>query len=192
MNSLLTKYKWIKYALAAAVVCLGIIIIILACLNIGQIQNVIDIVVAIALMVFGIAFICASIFSETHISITLSLILGSLAITGVIVLLIGRFHLGINLDLKILVYLIGVFSIVFGGACIFKAISMIYYRQKTMLVVLMFALATVAITAGILSIVFAGNLVTPAYIILGIIFVVVGIIGIVLAAVGDKKKEKAD
>ena len=189
MNALFNKYKWLRYALGAFIVALGVTIIILACLSLGHLANVINIVVAVALMVIGIVFICGNLFTETHKTITLSLIVGSLSITLGVLLLVCKFHLGIDLlHTNLLVYFIAIFALAIGAASIAKAITMIYYRQKTLNIVLMFILATVAITAGILALVFSKQLQQPAYIILGVVLVVLGIAFIVLAA-ANKSKE---
>ncbi len=190
MNALFNKYKWLRFALGAFIVALGVTIIILACLSLGHLSNVINIVVAVALMIVGLVFICANLFSETHKTITLALLIGTLSITGGIVMLVSKFHLGTDLlHTGLLVYFIAIFALALGAALIAKAITMIYYRQKTSWVILMFVLATVAITAGILALVFADKLQQPAYIILGVVLVVLGITFIVLAALNNKNKE---
>ena len=189
MGLLFKKYKWLKYAFGAAVIALGVVIIILACLSIGNIAKVIDIVIASALIIVGLVFVCISLFTETHKMFPLSLIVGSLSTTLGITLLVGKFALGASLPLILLVYLIGIFTLTLGTVCIFKAISMIYYRQKTFYIVLLFILATIGIVGGILSLVFANKLQTPAYIMLGIALVIVGIVGIVFSAVNSKEKE---
>ena len=190
MNALFNKYKWLRYALGAFIVALGVTIIILACLSLGHLSNVINIVVAVALMIVGLVFICANLFTETHKTITLSLILGAVSITLGIVLLVGKFHLGIDLlHTNLLVYFIAIFALALGTAAIAKASTMIYYRQKTLNIVLIFILGTVAITAGILALVFSNKLQQPAYIILGVVLVVLGITFIVLAALNNKNKE---
>ncbi len=190
MNALLNKYKWLKYAIGAFVIALGVTIIILACLSLGHLANVINIVVAVSLMIIGIIFICANLFSETHKTISLALLIGTISITGGIVLLVSKFHLGTDLlHTGLLVYFVAIFSLAMGAALIAKSITMIYYRQKTILIVLMFVLAAIAITAGILSLVFSSNLQQPAYIILGVVLVILGIAMIIMSSMTKKEKE---
>ena len=45
MHALLNKYKWLKYVIGGFIVSLGILIIILTCTKMGQLQNVINIVI---------------------------------------------------------------------------------------------------------------------------------------------------
>ena len=189
MNALFNRYKWLKYAIGAFIIALGVTIIILACLSLGHLANVINIVIAVSLMIIGIVFICGNLFTETHKTITLSLILGAVSITLGVLLLVCKFHLGVDLlHTNLLVYFIAIFALALGAASIAKAITMIHYRQKTVNIVLMFVLATIAITAGILALVFADKLQQPAYIILGVVLVVLGIAFIVIAA-ANKSKE---
>ena len=66
-----------------------------------------------------------------------------------------------------------------------------HWKEKKPLIAALFAVAVVAITLGILGIVFAkdlGGLVIAAYVILGILVLVTGVLMIVLAALNDKKK----
>ena len=191
MNVLLNKYKWIKYAIGAFIIALGITIIILACLSIGQIANVINIVVAVALIVIGVVFACANFFTETHKTITLSLLLGALGITCGVIMLVSKFRLGIDLlHTYFLVYFIASFALAIGVCSIVKAITMIIYRQKASLITLMFVLGTVSIVIGILGLVFAADLQQPAYIILGVVLVVVGISIIVVSSISKREKEQ--
>ena len=44
MNSLFNKYKWLKYVLGSFIIVIGIIIIILACLEPGLLDKVVNIV----------------------------------------------------------------------------------------------------------------------------------------------------
>ena len=191
MNSVLEKNKWIKYALGAFVIALGILIIVLACLNLGALENIITIVIAVSLLILGLVSLIITIFSETHKGFTYSLLISSLIIAAGIVLLIARFAVGVDIPHILLVYTLSVITLVFGVACLFKGVSLIVYKEKKPLIAALFAVAVVAITLGILGIVFAkdlGGLVIAAYVILGILVLVTGVLMIVLAALNDKKK----
>ena len=63
MNSVFQKYKWLKYLVGGFIVMLGVLIIILACLNIGSVGNVINIVISVGLILIGlvVCVICGSI-----------------------------------------------------------------------------------------------------------------------------------
>ena len=191
MNNILEKYKWIKYAMGAFIIALGILIIVLACLNRGILENAITIVISIALLIIGLTSLIITLFSETHKGFTNSLLISSLIISAGIILLIGRFTNLFTIDPTLLVYALSVITLVFGSACLFKGISLIVYKQNKPLIVAFFAVAVAAITLGILGIVFAkdlGGLITAAYVILGILVLVTGVLIIVLAALNDKKK----
>ena len=191
MNNILEKYKWIKYAMGAFIIALGILIIVLACLNRDALENAITIVISIALLILGLTSLIITLFSETHKGFTYSLLISSLIISAGIILLIGKFTDLFKIDPTLLVYALSVITLVFGSACLFKGISLIVYKQNKPLIVAFFAVAVLAITLGILGIVFAkdlGGLITAAYVILGILVLVTGVLIIVLAALNDKKK----
>ncbi len=189
MHALLNKYKWLKYVIGGFIVSLGILIIILTCTKMSQLQNVINIVIGVSLIIFGVIFMCGSLFSETHKPITPSLIAGSIFVAAGISVIIARFHLGMSLPIELIVYFISILILAFGAFCLFKAISLIYYKEKPLWITLLFFIATVGIVLGILGLCFVPKLVTIAYIILGIALIVVGIIYITLSAVKNKTAE---
>ena len=99
--------------------------------------------------------------------------------------------MGFDIPHILLVYTLSVITLVFGVACLFKGVSLIVYKEKKPLIAALFAVAVVAVTLGILGVVFAkdlGGLVIAAYVILGILVLVTGVLMIVLAALNDKKK----
>ena len=191
MNTVIEKYKWIKYVLGGFVAALGILIILLACLNFGALENAINIVVASGLLILGLASLIITIFTETHKGFSLSLLISSAIITAGIILLIARFGIGFTIKNVLLVYILAVLTLVFGVASLFKVVSLIVYKEKKTLIVLMALVAVAAITLGILGIVFApklGELVVAAFVILGILVLVTGILMIVFSVLSDKKK----
>ena len=191
MNTVIEKYKWIKYVLGGFVAALGILIILLACLNFGALENAINIVVASGLLILGLISLIITIFTETHKGFSLSLLISSAIITAGIVLLVARFGVGFTIKNILLVYILAILTLVFGVASLFKVVSLIVYKEKKTLIVIMSLVAVAAITLGILGIVFApklGELVVAAFVILGILVLTTGILMIVFAALSDKKK----
>ena len=191
MNTILDKYKWIKYVVGSLIIALGVLIIVFAFSNLGALENVMTVIIAVALIVLGLFSLVITLFSETHKGFSMSLLISSGIIAAGIVLLVSRFHLQIGFDKRLLVFIIAVFTLVFGVASLFKAVTLIVYKEKKPLIALMILVAVVAITLGILGIVFAeklGGLVIAAFVILGILVLVTGILMVVFAAISDKKK----
>lgn len=194
MNTILDKYKWIKYIIGSLIIALGVLIIVFAFANLNALESVMTIIIAVALIVLGLFSLVITLLSETHKGFTMSLLISSAIIAAGIVLLISRFHLGIEFDKRLLVFIIVMFTLVFGVAALLKAITLIKYKEKKPLIALMILVAVVAITLGILGIVFAeklGGLVIAAFVILGILVLVTGILMVVFAAISDKKKSDA-
>ena len=105
--------------------------------------------------------------------------------------MVARFGIGFTIKNILLVYILAVLTLVFGVASLFKVISLIVYKEKKTLIVIMALVAVAAITLGILGIVFApklGELVVAAFVILGILVLVAGILMIVFSVLSDKKK----
>ena len=191
MNTVLEKYKWIKYVLGGFIAALGILIILLACLNFGALENAINIVVACGLLILGLVSLVITIFTETHKGFSLSLLISAAIITAGIILLVARFGIGFTIKNILLVYILAVLTLVFGVASLFKVVSLIVYKEKKSLIAIMLLVAIAAITLGILGIVFApklGELVVAAFVILGILVLVTGILMIVFSVLSDKKK----
>lgn len=189
MNSIYEKFKWLKFVLGGAVLLLGALVIIFAALKTDNVPNIINIVLASGLLVLGLFLLISAFISETHKAFSMSLIMGSIALTGGICMLVARFGLGIKFTNDFIVYILSIFTLVIGVAALFKAIFLIVYHEKGSLIALMFAVAIVGIVGGILGLCFVKNLVTIAYIILGLLLVAIGIVMIVLSALSLKKSE---
>ncbi len=188
MNSFLLKHKWLKYLAGSFIVALGVLIIVLGCINPGTVPAIVNIVIASSFLIVGLVLLLIAIFNETHKVFTLTFIIGVAALTVGIAMLVSRFHLGFVIGADFVVYIISLLTLVLGGAALFKAISLIVYKEKGILITLMFLVAVAGITLGILGLCFAPKLVTAAYIILGVALLVIGILAIVFAAIGTKKK----
>ena len=186
MNSLLNKYKWLKFLLGAFVVALGVTIIILACLNAGKVPEIINIVLACGFLLLGVFFITVNIATETHKTFTMSAIIGIGALTIGILMLITRFYLKTVLGTDFIVYLTCLSLLVAGAFSLIKGISLIIYKEKALLITIMFFLAIVSITLGILGLCYVSKLVSTSYILLGASLVAVGTISIIYSAI-DKK-----
>lgn len=185
MNLLFEKYKWLKFVLGGLIIVFGVVVIILAAVNTGEVGKVINIVVASGLFVLGGLILVTSLITETHKPITSALFLSSIIITfGVLVLLL-RFHFHIDLT-GLLVYLLAVFLLVFGTVALAKAVLLIIYKQKPVFIALMFILAVLGITAGILGLCFANKLVATSYILLGVILVAIGTVLVAIPAIKKK------
>ena len=185
MNLLFEKYKWLQYVLGGLVVVFGVVVIILAAVNTGEVGKVINIVVASGLFVLGGLLLVTSLLTETHKPITSALFLSAIIITFGILVLLLRFHFHIDLT-GLLVYLLAIFLLVFGTIALSKAILLIIYKQKAVFIVLMFVLAVLGITAGILGLCFADKLLPTSYILLGVILVATGTVLIALPAIKKK------
>lgn len=180
--------------MGAFIIALGILIIILACLNREVLEDAINIVVASSLLLVGSVLLLVTIFSETHKGFTLSLLISVAIISLGIILLIARFGVKWGIPHVLLVYVLAVLTLVFGVASVFKLVSLIVYKEKKSLIFLFALVGLVGIILGILGLVFApklGELVIAAFVILGILVLTAGIMMIVFAALSDKKKSES-
>ena len=187
MNSLFEKYKWLKYVVGSFIIALGVLVIILASVGSGAVKTAITLVMAIAGMIIGLVFLLIALLSESHKGFTTTLLFGAIAIAAGIVLLVQYFGLHDSFNDQLLVYTISIFALVFGTISIAKAVSLIVFKEKPALIVLLFIVAIACIVGGILGIVFVGNLIQAAYIILGVGILVVGVLFLVFSAIKTKK-----
>jgi uncharacterized membrane protein HdeD (DUF308 family) len=194
MNSLFEKYKWLKYVIGALIISLGVLIIVLACLALGRLQDIINIVVAVSLLIIGLILLIVCLLYESHKGFTLALLFASISITSGVVLLVGRFGLHESLSTNLIVYIISLATLVFGVAALVKGISLIVYKERKGLIALMLIVGIVGITLGILGLCFANKLATElataAYILLGVLLVAAGVLFIAFAIIGQKKKKE--
>ena len=191
MNSLFNKYKWLKYVLGSFIIVIGLLIIILACLEPGSLDKVVNIVLAVGLILMGLFLLVSALLSETHMGFTPALITSAGLIAGGIILLVGKFALKVSLDQKLIVYIISLSTLVFGVVALIKSIFLIKYKENKGLVAIMIIVGIVSLVLGILGLCFADKLLTTSYIILGIGLVAIGIVFIVFCILADNKKERA-
>lgn len=190
MNSIFQKRPWIKYVAGGFVITLGVLVIILASLWLQHLQNVVNIVVASSCLIMGLIILFSFFLSETHKLFTMTMLFSALLFTVGVALLVCRFGLKFTIDIKILVYILAIFILSFALVTLCKSISLIYFKEKVIWIILMISLTVICITLGVLSIVFANNLVRAACITLGVSLIVVGILLIVFSIMNDKKKEE--
>ena len=188
MNSIFEKYKWLKYLVGSFVVALGILVIVLACLQLGALATAINIVIAVAAMLLGVFLLITCILSETHKGFTFTLILSAALITAGIVLLITN----PSVPTPAMVHIFSIGAIVFGTISLIKGISLIVYKERVSLIVLMFVIAVVGITVGIIALCNVNALVQASYILFGVLLIVAGILFISFSIITDKKKKQAE
>lgn len=190
MNSIFQKHKWLRYVVGSFVIALGVLIIILACLSTDQVPNIINIVLSSGLILLGVFLLCTVLLSETHKTFTTTMVVSSLLIAIGIVCLVARFYVHFTIDPRLLVYFIAIGSLSFGTVALAKGVSLIVFKEKASWIALMFLIAVLGITLGIIALCFVGELVQAAYIILGVSLVAIGILFIVFSILSDKKKSE--
>lgn len=188
MNSIFEKYKWLKYVLASFVILVGALIIILGCLEPGSTIKIIDIILAVGLFVLGTFLFVTCILSESHKPFTVTLLIATLLFAGGILILVARFAFNGFVAPELLVYILAITTLVFGVAALLKGISLVVYKEKRTWIFVLFVIATVAITLGILGLCYAGQLLSVTYVILGIILVAAGTLWIIFSMIEEKKK----
>ena len=188
MNSIFEKYKWLRYVLASFIILVGALIIILGCVAPGDTDMVIDIILAVGLFVLGTFLFVNCILSESHKPFTTTLLIAAIFFAAGILLLVARFAFGGLIDKLFPVYILAITTLVFGVAALIKGISLVVYKEKRTWIFVLFTIATVAITLGILGLCYAGQLLSVTYVILGILLVAAGIVFIIFTLTGEKKK----
>ena len=149
MNTLFKKHEWLRLLFGALLVGVGILITVLAFINKNGVNTALNIILAVILFVLGGLLAIVSIFSETKIIMTSGIVYGAFLISlGVAILIIQNFVS------TLLVILLAVFLITFGGLSIFKGVTLAIYRAKWYWYVGLFLLGAVGITFGILALIY--------------------------------------
>ena len=176
MKSLFNKYVWLQLILSILLLFGGAIIIAFAINNNTEVLEYgLNIVVAVILFLFGLFAILTAFVFETKKYITASLLYGSASIALGVFLCTKQLML-----LEYIIYLIAIFFIVVGAIQLLKAILLTVKKQKDQLalIIITYVLAVLFITAGILAIVFRGDLKTglniAASVIVGVLLLVAG------------------
>ena len=184
MKSLFSKYVWLRFILSISLLFAGILIIIFAATNKGNVlQDGLDIIAATILFLFGLFAIISSFFFESNSAVTNGLLYGSACIALGIFLCTDKFHL-----LPYVVLLLSIFFVVIGSVELIKGVLMIAQRFKNVTyIILTFVFAALFITGGILAICNQGKATTALCIIGGILLVACGAYQM---AVGIKEMSK--
>ena len=176
MKSLFSKYVWLQLILSILLLFGGAVIIAFAINNNTEVlENALNIVVAVILFLFGLFAILTAFVFETKKYITASLLYGSASIALGVFLCTKQLML-----LEYLIYLIAIFLIVVGAVQLLKAILLTIRKEKDKLalIIITYILAVLFIAAGILAIVFRGNvkdvLNIVASIIVGVLLLLAG------------------
>ena len=187
MNKLI-KNKWMIIVYGILLLVGGILTMVFAITNVGVINKVLSITLAIALFVVGLLNIVTALISKTSEFFTPSLLLGSMAIAMGIVFLINQYLLGV-----FILYFIGALALAMAAVAIVKFILFIKFKQKGSWIAFYAVLAILAITLGVLIFVYQHRAEQVLYCVVGAVLLLTGIAEVVYGLKvmnKDSKKEE--
>ena len=177
MNNLFQRYKWAGILLGVLLLIAGIATIVLGIVSPGQINLILSIIVAVILFIIGALYIIAGCMLPLNNFFSTIFLYGALAIAIGVVLLINT-----GIVPSIMVYTLSIVLIALGAIYLCRAIIGIVHHAKVMWIVLCFILAVLGITAGVLSLVYNGQVLTIIYIAVGAVLAAAGIAQIIYSA----------
>ena len=172
MKSLFKKYVWLQLILSILLLFGGALIIAFAATNKQNIlEDVLNIIAAVILFLFGLFAILTSFIFESNKLFTNGLLYGSACIALGVFLCTRELVL-----LNYLVYLLAIFFIVVGAIELVNGILLIAKKEKRILfIILSFVAAALFITGGILAIVYRNNVKIAFCIIAGALLFIAGV-----------------
>ena len=181
MFKLINRYHWLGIIIGVLLIIAGGLIITFSIINIENVNLALSIVVASVSFIIGAIYITAGILSPLTKMFDVTFLVGAFAIAiGVILLM--------NVDIvpTIITYTIAVSLIALGAIYLIRGIISIVNKCKVPTIVVCFVVAVIALTLGILAIVFNTKLLIAIYIAAGVILVGVG--GFIIYLLVRKKK----
>ena len=146
------KFKWMLIVYGIVLMFTGVLTTVFALTNPGLINNVISISVGVGLCIIGAMHLVTALITKTSEFFTSSLLLGSIAIACGVVFFLKR-----DLISQFLIYFVGVFLLSIGTVSIVKAILFIVYKQRGSWITFYILLAALAITLGVLALIYHGE-----------------------------------
>ena len=180
----LKEQKWMLIVYASLFIAIGLVEFILSIIDLGAAIKVVSYAVAASLLVVGVLHIVASFVADTKAFFKGALILGSIAIAMGVVLFIEPYLIA-----GFLIYFVAVFALALGTVLLIKAILAIVFKYKGLWIFLYFLMATLAITFGILALVYQGRFTQIIYCATGAFLIALGIFLLVFGVKALKKAE---
>ena len=187
MKSLFNKYIWLQLILSILLLFGGTIIIIFAINGKeGILADVLNIVGAVILFLFGAFAILTSLIFETRKYVSSGLLYGSACIALGVFLCLKKLIL-----LDYLVYLLAIFFIVVGAIELIKAIIFTVKKEPVPVIVISYLVAALFIAGGILALIFNDKFKTAFCIVAGVLLFVAGVFELIfgIRAMIEQNKE---
>ena len=178
----LREQKWMLFVYAALFIAIGLVEFILSIINLDAGIKVVSYSIASALLLVGLLHIITSFINDTKAFFKGALILGSIAIAIGVVLFIVPWIIP-----EFLIYFVAVLALALGAVLITKAVLAIIFKYKVSWIIVYFVLAAVAITFGILSLVYRMTFTQIIYCATGAVLLGLGIFILIYAIRSYKK-----
>ena len=178
MKKLFSKYKWLGILLGVLLVVAGILIIVLSAVNVGSLNTIISITAAVILFLIGGSLLLSSLLTSIDSIFESSIFYGAVYITIGILLLVN-----LNLLPDMIISVMGIALIAYGTALFIKSLALAIRKSKKKgLIALGIVVGLLAITGGILAIVYSSTVQMIIYIGLGAAILFAGILQIISVA----------
>ena len=186
MNKLV-KNKWMIVVYGILLLVGGVLTMVFAITNVGVINRVLSISLAIALFIVGLLNILTALVHKTSEFFTPSLLLGSMAIAMGVVFLINQYLLGF-----FILYFIAALALAMGAVSIVKFILFAKFKQKGSWIAFYVVLAAVCITLGILIFIYQHRAEQVLYCVVGAVLLLTGVVEVIYGIKAMNKEAKKE
>ena len=186
MNKLV-KNKWMIVVYGILLLIGGVLTMVFAITDVGVINKVLSISLAVALFIVGLLNIITALINKTSEFFTPSLLLGSMAIAMGVVFLINTLILG-----EFILYFVGALALAMGAVSIVKTVLFIKFKQKGSWIAFYIILAAVCIALGVLIFIYQHRAEQVLYCVVGGVLVLTGVVEIVYGIKAMNKDAKKD
>ncbi len=186
MGELFKKYSWLKLVVATLLLAAGILIFILAIMDIEALQTAFSIIAAVILFFAGALTIFAGLFLEER-----AFFSGTFAYAAFVIAIGVLLCIAPGLLSEVIILFFGILLCVVGGTALIKGIVSVIYKDKKSWIIAAFIVAAVAITLGILLLVFNAEAGLRVFLFIVLSIIVFGI-GVLVLIDGIKKLSSKD
>ena len=184
MGKVFARYKWMGIILGVLLIAAGIAIVVVGIIKPSNLDLLLSVIAATMFFVVGTICLVGGCLVKLTSFFNIYIVLGGLAIAIGVVLLVYR-----NATPMILLYTTAVTLIALGATYVVRAILYISNKMKPIYIVISFVIAVVAITAGILALVYQGRALQVIYILFGLFVVAIGGYELAITLKGSAEKD---
>lgn len=176
MKELFIRHKWIGVILGILLVIAGVATIVFAAIDSNTVDEALSIIIAVTLFIVGLFYLIAGTLESLSHFYSSSFVYGGVYIALGVILLVNT-----AIVPQVMAYTLSIVMIAIGTIYLIRGILCIVNKMDKLIIITSLSIAPIAITLGILSLIFQSVLVVVIYVVCGIIITTAGVVETIIA-----------